>query len=78
MTSEELQTAIVDHLWDEVPRTFNRICVELWDKNASTLFSTKADKALWALVEEGVIEHTLEQPVYFRLREQENPCPKPS
>jgi len=70
MSDEDLQTAIVEHLRDDIPRTFNRICVELWDKNASILFKTKADQALWDLVEEGILEHTFEVPVLFRLREE--------
>ena len=70
MDVRDLELAIFEHLSDGVPRTFNRICVELWDKNANTLLLTKADKALWGLVEGAVLEHTIEVPVLFRVRKQ--------
>jgi hypothetical protein len=56
-------------LGDGMPRTFNRIGVELLDKTADVIFGTSLDDALWALVDQGVIEHTWVAPVLFRLRQ---------
>jgi len=53
-------------------RTFNRIGVELYDKTADNLFETRVDVALWALVERGELEHTMELPVFFRLKGKES------
>lgn len=57
---------ILAHLADDVPRTFNRICVEVWDKTADIFYGTKVDAALWALVATGQIEHTNRVPILFR------------
>jgi len=58
---------IASHLADEVPRTFNRICVELTGYTADVCFQENPDTALWQLVEEEVIEHSLEAPILFRI-----------
>lgn len=62
-----VKRAILHLLKDAVPRTFNRICVELWDKTADVLFETAPDAALWELVSEGELEHTLRAPILFRV-----------
>lgn len=54
-------------LADHVPRTFNRIGVELLDKTADILLETPPDEALWALVAAREVEHTMSTPVFFRL-----------
>jgi hypothetical protein len=59
---------IVAQLTDGVPRTFNRIGVELLDKTADVLFGSPVEDALWSLVADGLLEHTLKAPVLFRLR----------
>ncbi|OGQ89542.1 MAG: hypothetical protein A2289_07140 [Deltaproteobacteria bacterium RIFOXYA12_FULL_58_15] len=46
--------------------TFNHIMVELADVTADIAFSTNADRALWSLVHQGVLEHTASSPVLFR------------
>jgi hypothetical protein len=53
-------------LSDDLPRTFNRIAVELLDKTADIVFQSPFDEALWWLVDQGELEHTLEAPVFFR------------
>jgi hypothetical protein len=60
--------AIWTLLSDGVPRTFNRIAVELADKTADLLIDLPPDRALWALVAEGRVEHTMEAPILFRTR----------
>jgi len=54
---------------DGEPRTFNRICVELLDQEASIGFEGPLDEALWGLVEQGRLAHTMEVPVYFIISE---------
>lgn len=55
-------------LEDGVPRTFNRLGVELFDLTADVLCTTPVDTALWSLVAQGLLEHTLRAPILFRLR----------
>ncbi len=64
---DEWRHAIVAHLQDGVPRTFNQLCVELGDITADIAFEKGPDRALWDLVEEGILEHTLRAPIRFRL-----------
>jgi hypothetical protein len=64
---ESCRSDIVGLLSDGEPRTFNAIGVELLDHTADTLFLSPYDEALWQLVEEGLLEHTLEAPIFFRL-----------
>lgn len=66
--AEECAEAITALLADDVPRTFNRIAVELWDKTADVAFGQGPDHGLWLLVERGDVEHTLTAPVLFRRR----------
>lgn len=51
---------------DGQPRTFNAMCVELLDQEASIAFEGPVDEALWHLVAQGRLEHTMDVPVYFR------------
>ncbi len=67
MQPEKLERQILDLLADGVPRTFNRMAVELWDVTADVVFETAADRALWRLIGP-VLEHSLEAPVFFRVR----------
>lgn len=70
LSVEHCRTAILALLSDGVPRTFNRIGVELWDKTADILFGSNPETAIWSLVESGHVEHTMEAPVHWRLRKQ--------
>ena len=62
---EEWSSIIHDHLSDGVPRTFNRIMIELADVSADVAFRESPDQGLWALVEKNLIDHTATTPVYF-------------
>jgi len=65
-TVKEWKEIILQHLSDGVARTFNRIGVELLDKTADTLLGLNPERALWSLVEDGRVAHTLRAPIYFR------------
>ena len=54
------------HLQDGVPRTLNRIGVEMVDFTADIISGTALGEALWALVEAGEVEHTAQAPILFR------------
>ncbi|HEX5659934.1 MAG TPA: hypothetical protein VFX59_22215 [Polyangiales bacterium] len=56
---------IVQHLSDGVPRTFNRIMVELADFTADVAAGTHADKGLWLGVAQKRLALTLEAPILF-------------
>lgn len=60
--------AIAALLRDRTPRTFHRLCVEIGDIEGSIGFEEAPDEALWSLVGEGILEHTLQAPILFRLR----------
>ena len=59
---------LVRYLTGQQPMTFNRMCVELIDKTADVCHGTPIEEALWMLVEQGHVEHTIELPILFRLR----------
>ena len=59
---------LLEHLKDGVPRTLNRIAVELVDFTADVVVGTPLAEALWALVEADAVEHTPQAPVFFRYR----------
>jgi hypothetical protein len=59
--------AILALLQDDRPRTFNAITVELSGYNADVHYRQPADRALWALVDAGAVELTLDTPILFRL-----------
>jgi hypothetical protein len=58
---------ILTLLSDGSARTFNAIGVELLDHTADTLFGSPYDTALWQLVDEDQLEHTLEAAILFRV-----------
>jgi hypothetical protein len=62
----EWSDALHRHLADGIPRTFNRMMVELCDMTADVALDKAPDLALWALVAAGEVEHTASRPVYFR------------
>lgn len=57
---------ILELLADNVPRTFNRMGIELLDQEASQLLHGPLDLALWDLVARGKLELTMEAPILFR------------
>jgi hypothetical protein len=61
-------------LGDGKPRTFNAIGVELLDHTADTLFGSPYDDALWLLVADGRLEHTLDAPIHFRRVAEDAPA----
>lgn len=65
---DEWTKAIRAKLADGTPRTFNALCVEIGDVTADVVFGEAPDIALWALVCEGELEHTIDAPVLFRLK----------
>jgi hypothetical protein len=46
-------------------RTFNAICVELYDKTSNILWKKNPDHALWLLVEDEVLKWTCTAPILF-------------
>jgi PAS domain-containing protein len=52
-------------LADGSPRTFNAIAVELFDYTADMALGSPLDRALWRLVAESRLEHTLTAPIRF-------------
>lgn len=54
-------------LADKKPRTFNRMMLELAGYTADIAFEEVPDIALWAMVGEREIEHTIAVPILFRL-----------
>lgn len=57
---------IAAHMADGEARTFNRICVELLDQEASICHGGPVEEGLWALVGAGRLAHTMDAPVLFR------------
>lgn len=66
-TVDDCRASITSLLTDGTPRTFNAICVELYDKSSSVAFGETPEDALWSLVVDGVIEQTTAAPFYFRM-----------
>jgi hypothetical protein len=65
---EDWRRVILEHLSDGIPRRLNRIGVELLDHTADILFGSQVDEALWSLVADRLVEHTLQAPISFRIR----------
>jgi hypothetical protein len=67
-THDKWKALILELLADRTPRTFNRIVLELtgYVHTADTAFEKSPDHALWELVEERKISHTLQAPILFR------------
>lgn len=70
MKFEDIRDRILSHLMDGEPRTLNRIGVELWDKTSDITGMTQVEEALWVLVEDYKLEHTMSTPILFRVRGQ--------
>lgn len=66
-TVESWKQKIARLLSDGVPRTFNRISMELAGVSSDEAAFTVADNALWELVERRQVEFSQEVPVQFRL-----------
>jgi hypothetical protein len=65
----ELRDPILELLADGRARTFNEITVTLWDRTGDVAFDNPPDRALWSLIDDEQVEHTIEAPIYFRRRE---------
>lgn len=65
---DDWRQEIVKLMVDGKARTFNAICVTLTGLTADVCFGLPPDGALWMLVEEQLLEHTLTAPVLFRWR----------
>ncbi len=66
LTAEAAMAAVVELLADGQPRTFNRICVELYDRTADVLCGGPVEAAMWDLAAEHRIEFTMMSPVLWR------------
>lgn len=62
----EWRRVIVNLLADGIPRTFNRVMVELIGMTADTAAGKNPEKGLWLGVEHGDLEYTSEAPILFR------------
>jgi hypothetical protein len=60
----EMILALLD---DGRARTFNAICVELFDKTADIALGSPLDRSLWQLAADSRLEYTLAAPIRFRL-----------
>lgn len=69
---EDVAAEILAHLQDGVPRTFNRIAVELWHITADVAFEGVGNTALWDLVVQQKLEHTMTAPILFRAAKGES------
>lgn len=67
-TYDKWRAAILKLLSDGQPRTFNRIVLELTGRlhAGEVAFGKAPDDALWDLVKEGEVSHTMEVPILFR------------
>lgn len=61
---------ICEHLADGVPRTFNRICLELTLKTADVLFCKSPHEGLALAIADGRLACTLHAPVYIKLADE--------
>lgn len=71
----EFRAPIHALLADGAARTFNAIGVLLLDKTADNLMDLPPDVALWTLVADGLVEHTVAGPILFRLTEAGRAAP---
>ena len=67
VSADEWLTRIAMTLSDGVPRTFNRLAVELTGHTANTFLGEPIEDALWLGVESGVLEYCPVAPIRFRL-----------
>lgn len=68
VSADEWLTRIAMTLADGVPRTFNRLAVELTGRTADVFLGEPIEDALWLGVESGVLEYCPVAPIRFRLR----------
>lgn len=66
MTEAQVARALLRHLADGVPRTLNRIGVELWDKTGDIVGGTIVEDVLWTLCEDGSVAFTMKAPILFK------------
>ncbi len=66
---DDCRASITTLLTDGTPRTFNAICVELFDKTSSVAFGETPEDALWSLIVDGIIEHSTVTPFLFRMKQ---------
>jgi hypothetical protein len=66
-TTEEWARRIIQHLADGVPRTFNRIMVEIAGITADIAFQKAPEHGLWLAVERGYLGWTDKAPIFFKL-----------
>lgn len=66
---------LLEHMRDGVPRTLNRLALELVDFTADIVLGTALNEALWALVEVGAVEFTPQAPIFFRYRGEPDAAP---
>jgi hypothetical protein len=67
MPVDKAKELLLSLLSDGRPRTFNAMTIELFDLGADTLMGSPVDRALWKLVADERLEHTMTRPVLFRL-----------
>lgn len=63
----EWRKKILDLLATHGPSTYNALSVHATGLTADITFQELPDKALWSLVSDGLVEHTLVTPILFRL-----------
>lgn len=66
-TPEQWAERITTHVSDGVPRTFNRIMVELSDFTADVAFGTNAEEGLWVAVANHQLALTHDAPILFTM-----------
>jgi len=64
----EWRKKFLDLLSKEGPMTFNKLSVLTSGYTADITMRKDPDEALWSLVKDGLVEHTIEAPIYFRIR----------
>jgi hypothetical protein len=63
----EWRKRILDLLAKHGPSTYNALSVHATGLTADITFEELPDKALWSLVSDGLVEHTMASPILFRL-----------
>lgn len=63
----EWRKGMLDLLAKHGPSTYNALSVHATGLTADITFQELPDKALWSLVSDGLVEHTLVTPILFRL-----------
>lgn len=63
----EWRKKLLDLLATHGPSTYNALSVHATGLSAEITFQEMPDKALWSLVSDGLVEHTLKAPILFRL-----------